>query len=460
MIVLAVQATAALSVLAIGLRGAGRRPATAPCRDRGLADRGAGAAAGGARRRGAPAGAVVEIGSFRGRSTVVLARAAGVGRRDRPARRQRPRAAGDRARRGARRRRPRGVPRQPGGGRRRRPRPPRAQAVRRGARGRRRPVVAAVRRRRAPLRPGARRPRATGARRVAPGGVDARARRVLLDRRDARAVRRLRGLARRGATPGAPGAWPSTSAACRPAAGATRPRRRAARSWSCRGSRATWRSRCSCWPGGGAGRSGSGSTRPRPGPTERARISSVIAGHRHPVHGDPVDRVLGVVAAAVLGADEQREHGDRDARIAPPASASCRAPIPRHRTTKTPSANSGVARAANDEPERERRAATRDRAPRAGPASAVGASRRRQRRRAPLAARGGRAAISEQREQQRRSDATRRDRVAGGHRAGSARTRSRRPGSVAGRARPCRSRAPTSGSPRSSPSQLARRPRL
>ena len=78
---LALQAAAALSVLAIGLarRPAPRAARAAPLRSsRGLADRRRrprGWRAAAARAR--PDGAVVEIGSFRGRSTVVLARAAG-----------------------------------------------------------------------------------------------------------------------------------------------------------------------------------------------------------------------------------------------------------------------------------------------------------------------------------------------------------------------------------------------
>ena len=117
--VLALQAAAALSVLAIGL-APGRRGAAAPAaalaaaRRRGLADRRPGRAAVRPRARARAGGAVVEIGSFRGRSTVVLARRRRLGGRDRPARGQRPRAAGDRGRGVARRRRPRGVPGEPG----------------------------------------------------------------------------------------------------------------------------------------------------------------------------------------------------------------------------------------------------------------------------------------------------------------------------------------------------------
>ena len=72
----ALQAAAALSVLAIGLASRPARGGRAVTRldDRGLADRGAGASGWrpAPRARG-PTGAVVEIGSFRGRSTVVLA---------------------------------------------------------------------------------------------------------------------------------------------------------------------------------------------------------------------------------------------------------------------------------------------------------------------------------------------------------------------------------------------------
>ena len=75
-IVLAVQATAAVS--RCSRSGCWRRsgdPRPRRDRDRGLADRGAGARLAACASRAS--GAVVEIGSFRGRSTVVLARAAG-----------------------------------------------------------------------------------------------------------------------------------------------------------------------------------------------------------------------------------------------------------------------------------------------------------------------------------------------------------------------------------------------
>ena len=128
--VLALQAAAALSVLASASRPGRRAAAARGASDRGLADRGAGArgcvlprrARGRTARssRSAPSAAS---------STVVLARGRGRGDRDRSARGQRPRAAGDRGRGVARRCRPRGVPGQPGRGRRRRPRAPRAQVL-------------------------------------------------------------------------------------------------------------------------------------------------------------------------------------------------------------------------------------------------------------------------------------------------------------------------------------------
>ena len=99
------------------------------------------------------------------------------------------------------------------------------------------PVVAALRRRRAPLRPGPRRPARLGRARRA-RRRDARARRVLVGRRDARAVAGCvcsRALALRGPRPAA---WPSTSA--RAARAARGPRRAAPARASCPGSPATW----------------------------------------------------------------------------------------------------------------------------------------------------------------------------------------------------------------------------
>ena len=194
-LVLALQ-TAAAALRARHRAGAGRaaRPRRRD-RRRGLAHRRAGARASPrARPAAARHGAVVEIGSFRGRSTIVLARAAGaVVAID-------PHAGGDRgpqeiapeAERG--RRGLRGVPREPGRGGRRRPRAARAAAVRRGALRRRGPALAALRRRRAPLRPGPGGPRRLGRPRRA-GRDDARPRLVLVRRRHARAAgdRVLRG---------------------------------------------------------------------------------------------------------------------------------------------------------------------------------------------------------------------------------------------------------------------------
>ena len=160
--------------------------------------------------RSRPDGAVVEIGSFRGKSAVVLASTAGsLIAID-------PHAGSDRgpqeieAGRGARRRGLRRLPREPGRRRRRRPRPARAQVLLRRPSGRDRTAVAAVRGRRAPLRTGA-----GGPPRLGPAGRarrrDARARRVLVDRRDARAAGGVRAVAARGATSGGPAPWPSTS---------------------------------------------------------------------------------------------------------------------------------------------------------------------------------------------------------------------------------------------------------
>ena len=157
-------------------------------------------------------GAVVEIGSFRGRSTVVLALAAGAVVAIDPhagSDRGPQEIAADAARGDADHEAFHGQPRGRG---RRRPRAPRAQVLLRRAR-RRRPArcrcststarTASGRRGRT-----SRLGRARGARRD-----DARARRVLLDRRHARAARGLRRSRRLALRRAGPAAWPSTSAA-------------------------------------------------------------------------------------------------------------------------------------------------------------------------------------------------------------------------------------------------------
>ncbi len=113
-----------------------------------------------AARRCPPAGSIVEIGSFRGRSTIVLASGApreDADRRHRPARGQRSWTAGDRGVSGRSERRPRGVPRQPRTSRCRRPGASPAHVLRRGAGARRRAGRRALHRRGAPLRTSARR---------------------------------------------------------------------------------------------------------------------------------------------------------------------------------------------------------------------------------------------------------------------------------------------------------------
>ena len=208
-----------------------RRPRRCPCsrsgcwrrsgdprprreRDRGLADRGAGGSAWRRARRGP-----------RARSSR-SARSAGAPRscwrgppgRSSPSTRTR---GGDRGPQeiapdaALRRRRSRSVPRQPGGGGRRRPGPPRAQArpPRRTADvyGQIALLFVDGAHRFGPARDDV----AHWGARVAPGGT------MLVHDAfssigvTARAVHRLRGLARRGATPGARAAWPSTSAARR-----------------------------------------------------------------------------------------------------------------------------------------------------------------------------------------------------------------------------------------------------
>ncbi len=154
--VLALQAAAALSVLAIGLAPS----RAAPRVDRGLAHGRAGRAAAvrGAGRRGLRV-RVVEIGSFRGKSTVELARAAGsVVAID-------PHAGSDRGPQEIKASASRGeadvacLSREPGGGRRGGPGAPRAQVLGGRAWRRGRTALAAVRRRGASLRPG---PRGSG----------------------------------------------------------------------------------------------------------------------------------------------------------------------------------------------------------------------------------------------------------------------------------------------------------
>ena len=116
-----------------GSRGSDSRPA----RRRGLAQRRPGRAARDAAARVRGPGRIVEIGSFRGRSTIVLRRAAAPGcggGGDRSARRRRSRPAADQPRRRPRRGRSRGLPRQPAPGRRGRRRAPRAPHVAGGAR--------------------------------------------------------------------------------------------------------------------------------------------------------------------------------------------------------------------------------------------------------------------------------------------------------------------------------------
>ena len=386
-VVLALQAAAALSVLAIGLARPGpapRRGARRRCaRDRGLADRGAGRAAVGraararARRarssRSAPsagarrscsrcaAGSVVAIdphaGSDRGPQEIAAEASRGDADHDaflgQPGR---ARACADRVRH--------------------------VRKFSDDALGDvDRAALAAVRRRRAPLRPGAGGPGGWGAR-VAPGGTmlvhDAfssigvtlgAARRVRVVARVAlRRADRLPGRVR------AP--W-----RCRARAGPGAPRRRAAVVRAQRGDQGAGR-----WRGGGAGRSGSGSIPPRPGPTELAREredQQRDAGHRDPVDGDPVDRVLGVVAAAVLRPDQDREdrHRDRRAPRRPRARAGARRCRATGRRT-SPSANSGVAAGGEHEPEREP-ADHGDRAPRGAPTTARRAPRPRARIAAP-----------------------------------------------------------------------------
>ena len=119
-------------------------------------------------------GRIVEIGSFRGRSTIILALAGPGGRRGRrgrPARRRRPRPAGDHPRRAARRGGLPDLPRQPRPRRRPGSRPPRAAALRGGARRGGDALRPPLRRRCAPLRAGPRRHRPL--RRERPRGRDA-----------------------------------------------------------------------------------------------------------------------------------------------------------------------------------------------------------------------------------------------------------------------------------------------
>ena len=255
-------------------------------------------------------------------------------------------------------------------------------------------------------------------------------------------------------------ASPSTSGARSPAPAGRSARHARA---SCPGSPATSRSRCWCWRGGGAGRSGSGSTRPRPGRTELRPARAPAARRRRPRPSGRRSgrRVLGVVAAAVLRPDERREDGTAIAEQRARRRARARAaPIPRHRTRNTPSANSGVAAGGERRTRGRAPAATRDAAPRgrAGSGAACGSGEPSARRfpASPAAARRAATPAAEQRQQATISE-----------------TRSRRARSRFGRERDLhapavrrdapggrRSAAPAAGSPRSRPSQLARRPRL
>ena len=209
-LVLGLQAAAALRCWRSGCSRAGaRRPrGTTRSPDRGLADRGAGA-----RLRAC----ALACGRRRGRGDRVVPRAldgrAGVGGRRGRSRSTRTRAATAGRRRSRRTRRAA-----------MRPRAFLANLAAAGVAERVRHVrkfssdalgdvvgtaLAAVRRRRAPLRPGAGGPGRLGPPR-GPRRHDARARRVLLDRRHAGAAVRLRRLARAGATSGGPAASPST----------------------------------------------------------------------------------------------------------------------------------------------------------------------------------------------------------------------------------------------------------
>ena len=138
-----------------------------------------------------------------------------------------------------------------------------------------------------------------------------------------------------------------------------------------------------------------------------------------------------------------------------PARAAC-APIPRHRTTNTPSANSGVARAANTNPSA------------SATGTAISAARRADRGVLRSTVLSGRlpaslpsrrrqpAASTHQQDQRRRPARSRSPRSP----AGSGRTRSPPSRQSAGTRQAVPNAAPTDGSPRSRPSQLARRPRL
>ena len=211
--------------------------------------------------------------------------------------------------------------------------------------------------------------------------------------------------------------------------------------------------------GGGAGRSGSGSSRTPHGPTEREHEQR-DARDRDPVDRDPVDRVLGVVAAAVLGPDDQREdrHRDRRARARRRARAAARRSRAtgrgrcRARTAARRARRTRTRTRADGHGDQRRAPAREHRAPRV-----AGAARRDAL--APAAARPPRARRRTSEQPSSSEATTQRERVARVDQA----VRGERDRHVAARRRHAPGGAepsPTSGAPRSWPSQLARRPRV
>ena len=189
-------------------------------------------------------------------------------------------------------------------------------------------------------------------RRVAPGGDDAGARRVLLDRRHARAavgvrrvavvaLRRPHRLAGRVRAPAAP-------LRARPRANAAR--QLAELPWFARNVaiKALVLARLRRWAGG------SGCRATRPGRTERARQRERAAA----TTAATATQWTAIRSCAYSGLKPPRSStpissvstGTTTTSSAPAATASGRAPIPRHRTRTTPSAISGAARAANTNP--------------------------------------------------------------------------------------------------------------